>query len=148
MGLVSVNTPATVIVRGPANHGVLAGLLGCVFGVLGIFTLGIIFVPLAALCSLVGLIRAAGGLSLSGIGCSLPSDEVTRSGLRPRAPQERPAEPETIDAALYPDELSLTCSAQGVLAEAWTYFRIGQRLNAQTERGTSGYRRSPPSTRG
>jgi hypothetical protein len=34
--------------------GIVAGLLGCLFGVLGILTLGIIFVPLAALCAAIG----------------------------------------------------------------------------------------------
>jgi hypothetical protein len=47
------------------NQGTMAGLLGCVFGVLGILTLGIVFVPLAALCSLVGLLN---GLSGNGSG--------------------------------------------------------------------------------
>jgi tetratricopeptide (TPR) repeat protein len=54
---------------------------------------------------------------------------------------------ETADAALYPDELGwllnelgLTCSAQGLLTEAITYFRLGQRLNSQTEGRTAGYR--------
>jgi hypothetical protein len=47
------------------NQGTMAGLLGCAFGVLGILTLGIVFVPLAALCSLVGLLN---GLSGNGSG--------------------------------------------------------------------------------
>jgi hypothetical protein len=54
------------------NQGVLAGLLGCGFGVLGILTLGIVFVPLAALCSLVGLINGlhgnGSGLATSALG--------------------------------------------------------------------------------
>lgn len=53
------------------NRGVIAGLLGCAFAVLGIVTLGIVFVPLAILCSLVGFVRAAGALSASGIAMSL-----------------------------------------------------------------------------
>lgn len=51
--------------------GVLAGLLGCVFGVLGILTWGIFFVPLAALCAIVGLLRGIVGGSAAGIGTSL-----------------------------------------------------------------------------
>jgi hypothetical protein len=31
-------------------------VFGCVFGILGIFTIGIVFVPLAALCAVFGLI--------------------------------------------------------------------------------------------
>jgi hypothetical protein len=53
------------------NPGVLAGVLGCVFGILGIFTIGLIFVPIAAICSLVGLMNGAGGRNGAGIGVSL-----------------------------------------------------------------------------
>jgi hypothetical protein len=57
------------------NQGTMAGLLGCAFGVLGIFTLGIVFVPLAALCSLVGLLNGlsgnGSGLATSAIGAFL-----------------------------------------------------------------------------
>ncbi len=53
----------------------MAGLLGCVFGVLGIFTLGILFVPLAAICSLVGLLNGlsgnGSGLATSALGAFL-----------------------------------------------------------------------------
>lgn len=70
-------TPATVVVRYTGNQGVLAGLLGCVFGVLGIFFAGIVFVPLAAICSLIGLLRGASGPSAVGIGCSLLGSVLT-----------------------------------------------------------------------
>jgi hypothetical protein len=58
----------------------LSGLLSCVFGILGIFTWGLIFVPLAAVCSLVGLLRGSAGLSISGIGCSLLGAVLTAWG--------------------------------------------------------------------
>ena len=58
-----------VVHRG--RPGVQAGLFGCIFGVLGIFTLGFVFVPLAALCSFVGLIRGLFGASASGVGASI-----------------------------------------------------------------------------
>src|ERR1700689_1372135 len=51
------------------NRGVLAGLLGCIFAVLGIFTLGTLFVPIAALCTIVGLLRSA-GVSMTGFAVS------------------------------------------------------------------------------
>ena len=35
---------------------VVAGILGCLFGVLGILTLGIVFVPLAIVCTVVGFL--------------------------------------------------------------------------------------------
>jgi hypothetical protein len=57
------------------NQGTMAGIFGCVFGVLGIFTLGIVFVPLAALCSLIGLLNGLGGngsgLATSALGAFL-----------------------------------------------------------------------------
>jgi hypothetical protein len=45
-------------------------VFACVFGTLGIFTLGIVFVPLAALCSVIGLLLGLGG-SGSGLVISL-----------------------------------------------------------------------------
>jgi hypothetical protein len=52
------------------NHGVVAGILACVFAVLGIFTLGILFVPIAAFCGAVGLLRGAIAFNLSGLAVS------------------------------------------------------------------------------
>ena len=51
--------------------GALAGILGCIFGVIGVFALGLVFVPLAAACAVVGLIRGISGKSAAGIGTSL-----------------------------------------------------------------------------
>jgi len=62
------------------NQGIVAGILGCLFGVLGIFTIGIIFVPIAALCSLVGLARGISGPSLAGIATSLLGAVLTFFG--------------------------------------------------------------------
>ena len=36
----------------------VVAVFGCLFGILGIFTLGIVFVPLAALCAVFGLCNA------------------------------------------------------------------------------------------
>lgn len=60
-----------VIVQHKGDAGLLAGIFGCVFGLLGIFTFGIIFVPLAALCGVIGVIRGIAGGSASGIGSSV-----------------------------------------------------------------------------
>jgi hypothetical protein len=49
----------------------LAGVFACVFGILGIFVSGILFVPLAVICSVVGLWRGIAGRSPEGIGTSL-----------------------------------------------------------------------------
>ena len=51
--------------------GVVAGLFGCIFGTLGILTIGLIFVPLAAICAAAGLLRGIFGRSAAGIGLSL-----------------------------------------------------------------------------
>lgn len=70
----------TVIIRYKGNQGIVAGLFGCVLGILGIFSWGIVFVPLAAICSLVGLIRGIIGPSVAGIGCSLLGGALTAWG--------------------------------------------------------------------
>jgi hypothetical protein len=62
------------------NEGVLAGVFACVFGALGIFTLGIIFVPLAALCSAIGLLLALAGRSSSGFVTSMIGGVLTAIG--------------------------------------------------------------------
>jgi hypothetical protein len=66
--------------RNRGNQGLIVGVLGCCLAFLGIFTLGLVFVPIAVLFSLIGLIsglayRATtgilagiGGLTLSAIG--------------------------------------------------------------------------------
>lgn len=51
--------------------GLVAGLLGCAFGITGIFALGLVFVPLALLCALVGFLRGIIGGSAAGIGASV-----------------------------------------------------------------------------
>lgn len=58
-------------VRRAAVPGVLAGLLGCIFGVMGIFAVGFVFVPLAAVCAAIGLVRGLLGRCAAGVGTSL-----------------------------------------------------------------------------
>ncbi len=43
-----------------SNAGVVTGVFACVFGILGIFTLGFIFVPLAVIFSLIGFVTGLG----------------------------------------------------------------------------------------
>ena len=57
--------------------GLASGLLGCLFGTIGIFALALVFVPLAALCTLVGLVRGVVGRSVAGIGTSLLASVIT-----------------------------------------------------------------------
>jgi hypothetical protein len=63
-------SPAEARRRGQGD-GVLTGVFACLFGILGIITLGIIFVPLAALCSVIGMLRGLVGRSISGFSISL-----------------------------------------------------------------------------
>ncbi len=60
-----------VIVKRSNNSGLLAGLLGCIFAILGIFTLGILFVPIAVICSLIGILSGVIGRSSTGVIVSL-----------------------------------------------------------------------------
>jgi hypothetical protein len=59
---------------------VLAGVLACLFGILGIFTLAIVFVPLAAVCSVIGMLLGLFGRSGSGFGLSLVGGFLTAAG--------------------------------------------------------------------
>jgi hypothetical protein len=66
--------------RRSSSEGLLAGVFGCIFGVLGIFTLGLVFVPLAAVCSGIGLLFGLVGRSGSGFGVSLIGCLLTATG--------------------------------------------------------------------
>lgn len=58
--------PGRAPVRRRGSQGLILGVLGCCFGILGIFTLGLIFVPVAVLFSLIGLMMGLSGRSASG----------------------------------------------------------------------------------
>jgi hypothetical protein len=66
--------------RSSSNEGVLAGVLACIFGILGIFTFAVVFVPLAAICSVIGLLLGLAGRSGSGFGLSLVGGVLTAAG--------------------------------------------------------------------
>lgn len=57
--------------RRSGTRGLVASIFGCLFGLIGVFILAIIFVPLAILCSTIGLIRASriwiAGVALLGL---------------------------------------------------------------------------------
>jgi hypothetical protein len=85
--LAALSPPGSGISRKPPiavgrrrNEGVIAGVFACIFGTLGIFTLGIIFVPLAALCSVIGLLLALAGRSGSGFATSAIGGVLTSIG--------------------------------------------------------------------
>lgn len=73
-------THQTVVVRSSGSPGVVAGLLGCGLAVIGIFTIGFVFVPLAAICSMVGVVRGVIGRNGGGIGVSLLGLALTVAG--------------------------------------------------------------------
>lgn len=52
-------------------------MFGCLFGILGILTYGAIFAPLAAICSLTGMILGVLGLSVSGFWVSFLGATLT-----------------------------------------------------------------------
>lgn len=58
-------------VRRDDTAGLIAGVFGCLLALLGIFTFGLLFIPLAAICALSGFFRGIAGGSGVGIGTSL-----------------------------------------------------------------------------
>lgn len=72
--------PPLQVARSTSNVGILAGSLGIGFGLLGIFSIGLIFVPLAALCSFFGFARALGAANAPGVGLSLLGGLLTIFG--------------------------------------------------------------------
>jgi hypothetical protein len=74
----SVAEPQTIIVQ--HRPGTLAGVIACVLAVLGIVVSGIIFVPIAALCAAVALIRALAGGNFAGVGVSVLALVLTAIG--------------------------------------------------------------------
>ena len=63
------------------NSGQTTGLLGILFGLLGIFTIGLLFTPLAALFSIVALLRALSCISPTGILIALTGSFLTVIGI-------------------------------------------------------------------
>ncbi len=70
-----------VVVIQSGSPGLMAGAMSCIFAVLGIFTLGSIFVPIAAICCLIGLIKGGLNFCISGIFVSLLGGFLTVVGL-------------------------------------------------------------------
>ena len=61
--------------------GILAGCISCVLAVLGILTIGFVFVPLAAIVAIFGSLKALGNLNLGGIGVNILAWVLTIVGL-------------------------------------------------------------------
>lgn len=53
------------------GSGLIAGIIACVLAVLGILFLGIVFVPLAAIVTLIGTIIAIKNKNIAGIGVNV-----------------------------------------------------------------------------
>jgi hypothetical protein len=58
----------------------MSGIFGALFAVLGIFSLGLVFLPFAVLFSFVSLVRSASGLSASGFCAAIASSILTIIG--------------------------------------------------------------------
>jgi hypothetical protein len=67
--------------HGNRGEGLVPGVLACLFGILGIFSLGIVFVPLAALCSVAGMLLGLVGRSSSGFSISLIGGVLAITGV-------------------------------------------------------------------
>ena len=65
----------------PRNTGVLPGIIACVLAILGIFTIGFVFIPLAAIVALVGTIVAIINGNIGGIGIAILAWILTFVGL-------------------------------------------------------------------
>ena len=63
------------------NKGMVAGIIACVLAVLGVFTIGIIFVPLAVIVAILGTVIAVKNKSLPGIGANVLAWILTLVGL-------------------------------------------------------------------
>ena len=63
-----------------SNAGIIAGALSIILALFGIFTIGLIFVPLAGICSGIGFLRGIGRRSPVGIGLSLVGGALTLAG--------------------------------------------------------------------
>lgn len=67
----SKSAPAGLVyVEKKSSPGLLAGIFGNVFAVLGILFLGIVFVPLAGICSAIGMVQGVSGRSTAGMAVS------------------------------------------------------------------------------
>ncbi|MCF8470413.1 MAG: hypothetical protein K9G30_06485 [Parvibaculum sp.] len=67
----SEGSHTTIVLERRENTGLLAGILGCIAGLLGIFSIGVLFVPIAMVCGLIGLMRGISGNNAAGIGTSV-----------------------------------------------------------------------------
>ncbi len=63
------------------GNGMVAGIIACVLAVLGIFFLGVVFVPLAAVVALIGTIIAIKNKNIAGIGVNALAWVLTIVGL-------------------------------------------------------------------
>jgi hypothetical protein len=69
MGVDQGVVPRTIVIHRNGSGGLIASLLGIFFGVIGIFAIAILFVPLAFICGLLGLFRSRSisAIALSGL---------------------------------------------------------------------------------
>ena len=61
--------------------GIIPGIIACVLAILGMFTVGIFFIPLAAIVALIGTIVAIINRNIGGMGIALLAWILTIAGL-------------------------------------------------------------------
>lgn len=64
-----MTTPPAPATR--TGNGLTAGIIACVLAILGIFTIGSLFVPLAAIVAIIGSVIAIKNRNIAGIGVNL-----------------------------------------------------------------------------
>ena len=69
-----------VIYKTASNAGVVVGILGCFFALLGIFTIGLVFLPFAVLFSAISLLRSLFSPNAAGIATAFISIVLTIVG--------------------------------------------------------------------
>lgn len=53
------------------NTGIIPGIIACILAILGMFTIGVVFIPLAAVVALIGTIVAVKNKNFGGIGLAV-----------------------------------------------------------------------------
>ena len=74
------HTRTIIVYKNPSKAGLVSGIFGCIFAVLAIFTIGIIFLPFAVLFSVVSVSSSLIGLSATGFCVSIASIILTVIG--------------------------------------------------------------------
>lgn len=75
------NATSVIVYKTASNAGVMTGILGSFFAVLGIFTFGLLFLPFAILFSIISLVRGVVCFNVAGMVMAIVSWTLTTVGL-------------------------------------------------------------------